>query len=180
MLLANLLINTTGRPGDSYVTIDVMRLPLGVLTGVGFIGAGAILQKGNVIQGVTTAATLWFSTVMGFCFGAGEYGLGVALLGLAGVVLWGLRWVENHWWHRVEAAVSVTVADGKHTSEEIIRLLREAGYMVSPVQAEWAESKTRYRYNIHRHSKEESAGPPLELVRLAEQGDIGLTWSRNP
>ena len=41
-----------------------MRLPLGILTGVGFIGAGAIIRRHRVL-GVTTAATIWFVTVMG-------------------------------------------------------------------------------------------------------------------
>lgn len=37
--------------------MDVLRLPLGILTGVGFIGGGAILRRGDVTTGVTTAAT---------------------------------------------------------------------------------------------------------------------------
>ncbi len=50
-----------------------MRLPLGILSGIGFIGGGAILQRGDLVMGVTTAATLWFVTVMGLCFGAGSW-----------------------------------------------------------------------------------------------------------
>jgi putative Mg2+ transporter-C (MgtC) family protein len=180
MLLATLLVDTSGRPWDSYVTMDVMRLPLGVLTGVGFIGAGAILHKGNFVLGVTTAATLWFSTIMGFCFGAGEFGLGTALLGVAAVVLWGLRWVEKNWWHRVEATVSVTIEGGRHTGEDISRILTDAGYAVTPVLAEWTGSTTRHRFDIHRHVAEDPSGPPQELIRLVEQGDIELTWSRHP
>lgn len=180
MLLGNLLVDTAGRPWDSYVTMDVMRLPLGVLTGVGFIGAGAILHKGNFVQGVTTAATLWFSTVMGFCFGVGELGLGAALLGVAMVVLWGLRWAEKKWRHRVDATVSVTV--NKHGIEEaeIRKILTEAGYAIAPMQAEWGEAKCRYRFDIHRHVSGEEPGPPPELVRLAKAGEVELIWSRHP
>ena len=53
-----------------------MRLPLGILTGVGFIGGGAILKKGGSITGVTTAATLWIATVIGLCLGGGQLALG--------------------------------------------------------------------------------------------------------
>lgn len=180
MLLANLLVDTTGRPWDSYVTMDVMRLPLGVLTGVGFIGAGAILHKGNFVLGVTTAATLWFSTVMGFCFGSGEFGLGAALLVVAAGVLWGLRWVEKRWWHRVEATVSVTVESGRWTEAEIRKILSDAGYAVTPIRAEWTRSKHHYRFDVHRHVAEEQAGPPAELVQLVERGDMELRWSRHP
>jgi uncharacterized membrane protein YhiD involved in acid resistance len=45
MVLANLLLNTTGKTPDSFISLDVMRLPLGILTGMGFIGAGAILHN---------------------------------------------------------------------------------------------------------------------------------------
>jgi len=68
--------------------------PLGILTGMGFIGAGAILHRANMVTGVTTAATLWFTTVMGFCFGAGEFLLGAWMLGLSILVLWCMQWVE--------------------------------------------------------------------------------------
>jgi MgtC family len=42
-----------------------MRLPLGILTGVGFIGGGAILRRGDIVSGVTPAATMWLATVVG-------------------------------------------------------------------------------------------------------------------
>jgi putative Mg2+ transporter-C (MgtC) family protein len=87
------------------VTMDVMRLPLGILTVMGFIGAGAILHKGNAVSGVTTAATLWFTTLMGFCFGSGEILLGSCLLGLGVVVLWCLEWLEMRWKQRQEGDV---------------------------------------------------------------------------
>jgi putative Mg2+ transporter-C (MgtC) family protein len=78
MIQMNLLIATNGKPPDSYAVMDVMRLPLGILTGVGFIGAGAIVRKGDMVMGVTTAGTLWFSTVVGLCLGGGQLILGSA------------------------------------------------------------------------------------------------------
>src|SRR5579863_7181345 len=62
MIQVNLLLPMAGRATDSFVTNDLMRLPLGILTGVGFIGGGAILRRGNLVIGVTTAATLWYVT----------------------------------------------------------------------------------------------------------------------
>jgi putative Mg2+ transporter-C (MgtC) family protein len=47
-----------------------MRLPLGILTGVGFIGGGAIIKRDDIAVGVTTAATLWSATVIGLCLAA--------------------------------------------------------------------------------------------------------------
>src|SRR5271157_2063069 len=60
MIQTNLLLATAGKAPDSFVTIDVMRIPLGILSGMGFIGGGAIVRRDNLVLGVTTAATLWF------------------------------------------------------------------------------------------------------------------------
>ena len=59
MIQVNLLLPSAGKPSDSFVMLDLMRLPLGVLSGMGFIGAGAIVRRNDLVQGVTTAATLW-------------------------------------------------------------------------------------------------------------------------
>src|SRR6202789_1117700 len=83
MIQTNLLLATRGRASDSFIMMDLMRLPLGILTGMGFIGGGAILRRDGLVVGVTTAATLWFVTVIGLCFGGGQIGLGLSALGLS-------------------------------------------------------------------------------------------------
>ena len=92
MLQVNLLLPLAGRLSDSFVMLDLMRLPLGVLSGIGFIGAGAIVRRDNFVVGVTTAATIWFLTVIGLCFGGGQIALG--LVGAALGILVG--WPEIH------------------------------------------------------------------------------------
>ncbi len=94
MIQTNLLLGTGGRSTNSFVMLDLMRLPLGILSGMGFIGGGVILKRDDLILGVTTAATLWFVTVLGLCFGGGQLILGSVGLGLGLVVLWGLKWAE--------------------------------------------------------------------------------------
>jgi putative Mg2+ transporter-C (MgtC) family protein len=76
--------------------VEVGRVVQGILTGVGFIGAGVILRdpQGHV-TGLTTAATLWLCAVLGMVCGLGHWAiLGVALA-LASVVLVFGRWVES-------------------------------------------------------------------------------------
>jgi putative Mg2+ transporter-C (MgtC) family protein len=74
--------------------MDLMRLPLGILTGVGFIGGGTILKKGDIVTGVTTAATLWLMTVIGLCLGGGQLLLGMTTTVIAVLTLWVLKWVD--------------------------------------------------------------------------------------
>jgi putative Mg2+ transporter-C (MgtC) family protein len=94
MIAANLLLQTNGKPADSFVATDPLRLPLGILSGMGFIGAGAIIKNGDRVQGLTTAATLWFVTVVGLAFGAGLVVLGMISTAGGVVILVVLRRIE--------------------------------------------------------------------------------------
>jgi putative Mg2+ transporter-C (MgtC) family protein len=130
MIQTNALINSVGKPSDSFVVMDIMRLPLGILSGIGFIGAGAIIKRGEMITGVTTAATLWFVTVMGLCFGGGQLGLGLASFALGFAILAGLKEIENGMPRRQSGTLKVTVSPEGPDQDEIEALLQNAG--VSP------------------------------------------------
>lgn len=126
MVQANLLMDSTGKTASSFVVLDLMRLPLGILTGVGFIGAGAIWRRHDLVAGVTTAATLWFVTVMGLCFGGGQVGLGLVAFGLCMAVLSGLKVFEVHWKQERQGTLILTVkADGPDRTE-ISKLVSQA------------------------------------------------------
>ena len=84
---------------------DPARLAAGVLTGMGFVGAGTIVRQGYTIRGVTTAAVLWYVTMLGLAFGAGYIfvgliGFGVALLSLIALPYLEAR-IENDWYAQV-------------------------------------------------------------------------------
>ncbi len=119
MMQANVLLPTGGKAHDSFTIIDVGRWPLGILTGVGFIGAGAILRRGSILQGVTTAATMWFVTVIGLCLGGGQLGLGIAGTALGVAVLWGVKWLDDRM-PRVQRA-RLTVASDREI--DVARLI---------------------------------------------------------
>jgi putative Mg2+ transporter-C (MgtC) family protein len=127
MIQANWLLNSNGRPQDSFVTMDIMRLPLGILSGIGFIGGGAILRRGDLAVGVTTAATIWFVTVMGLCFGGGQLGLGLVGFALGFLVLAGMRKIEIRIPRRHSGILAVTVAADGPTQSEIAALLSSGG-----------------------------------------------------
>src|SRR3954468_6521373 len=98
MIQTNLLLPVAGKTPESFAVLDLMRLPLGILTGMGFIGGGAIMRRGDLVHGVTTAAALRISTIIGLCFGGGQLGLGLAALVLTMATLWGLKWLETRLW----------------------------------------------------------------------------------
>ena len=65
--------------------IDPGRIAAGIVTGIGFLGAGAIIRRGDFVRGLTTAACIWFAAALGIVIGEGHYVLafGSTLLVLA-------------------------------------------------------------------------------------------------
>ena len=73
MLLSEYLFKAV-TPGSAWRP-DPARLAQGVLAGMGFLGAGVILKHRQMVQGVTTAAVLWFAAILGMAAGAGYQAL---------------------------------------------------------------------------------------------------------
>jgi len=66
------------------------RIAAGIVTGVGFLGAGVLIQEGSGIHGLTTAASIWLVASIGVACGAGLYRLAVVVTLLALLALFGL------------------------------------------------------------------------------------------
>jgi putative Mg2+ transporter-C (MgtC) family protein len=75
---------------------DRSRVASNIVTGVGFLGGGAILRTGHSIQGLTTAATIWVIAAIGMAAGAGRYALAVAATGATLLVLLALPVLERY------------------------------------------------------------------------------------
>ena len=74
---------------------ELTRIAAGVVAGVGFLGAGAIIREGVGIRGLTTAATIWLVASVGMACGAGFYSLAAIATFSAVIVLVGLKVLEN-------------------------------------------------------------------------------------
>jgi len=98
-----------GSPADA-LRIDPGRLAAGVITGIGFLGAGTIIKVGDWVRGLTTAASLWFAAMLGIVAGQGFYILAVG--GCAGglAILSLIDPLAAYLPHRVYHALELTVA----------------------------------------------------------------------
>ncbi len=76
-------------------SVDPTRIIHGVVTGVGFLGAGSIMRHEGFVQGLTTAASVWMVAAIGVAVGVHAWGLAVTGTVLALVVLEGYRWIER-------------------------------------------------------------------------------------
>jgi len=165
MIQANLLLAVGGKTAQSFGVLDLMRLPLGILTGVGFIGGGAILRRGDLVLGVTTAATLWLTTVVGLCFGGGQIGLGSAGTALALATLSTLTWLESRI-PQDHLARLVIRTDKSMSPVALPQQIRALGYQARlEHRAEDVPGSLRYGYEV-AWRRSEAAGPPLDLLEL--------------
>lgn len=180
MIQTNLLISTNGKPQDSYVVMDLMRLPLGILTGVGFIGAGAIVRKNEMVLGVTTAATMWFATVVGLCMGGGQSVLG-SIAAVAGfLILWGLRLLEKHVERYQLAELKITVQGEQIQPDQLHRWLRAADFKIKSLSVIHCvkERRRTFECQVRWPSLHSNADVPPILAELEKlPGVVELAWN---
>jgi putative Mg2+ transporter-C (MgtC) family protein len=169
MVQANLLLPIAGKTPGSFAVMDLMRLPLGILTGVGFIGGGAILRRGDLIVGVTTAATLWLITVIGLCFGGGQLGLGIAATLLGFITLWSFRWLDVHIPREQRAALEVRTELASFAPSQLTELIAPLGYKAQFRGQQNDETKgATVRFDVGWR-RSEVKGPPTDLLNLVKE-----------
>jgi putative Mg2+ transporter-C (MgtC) family protein len=91
MILSGLILQEKGGSADI-----LMRIAAGVVTGIGFIGAGTIIQARGSVIGLTTAATLWVVAGLGLVIGAGYFLIAIIFAGTIILTLVIFRQVEEH------------------------------------------------------------------------------------
>jgi putative Mg2+ transporter-C (MgtC) family protein len=97
--------------GGGLVRTDPTRIAAQVVTGVGFLGAGAIIRQGLSVKGLTTAATLWLSAAIGMASGAGYYSAALFATGGALLTLGPLRGIAYRAIRRYRPAVDRLLVD---------------------------------------------------------------------
>ena len=176
MIEANLLLSVTGRSESAFSVMDTLRFPLGVLSGIGFIGAGAILKRGDMVMGVTTAATLWMVTVIGLILGAGYFLLGGATVAITFVVLALVVKLEPLMHRQHQAELTIEVRDEGPTTERLRSIVTVAGYRVTTL-ALTESDKRRVRCRLTWRSRQTPNDVPPVVVQLRqEQGVLSIDW----
>ena len=81
------IILESNRP--DIIRVDPTRVLSYIISGVGFLGAGAILHSKRTVTGITTAASIWVSAAVGAACGIGQFTIGFLLFAIAFIALWG-------------------------------------------------------------------------------------------
>jgi putative Mg2+ transporter-C (MgtC) family protein len=112
---------------------DPTRVVQGIVTGIGFLGAGVIMKEGFSIRGLNTAASIWASSAIGITVGVGFYAAAILLAVLSAM---SMAWVSRlEQWLPAHAHVAVTVQFKKGfcpREEGLRKLSRERGYDIAP------------------------------------------------
>ena len=96
--------------------MDPARLPSQVLSGIGFLGAGAILKNSNGIRGLTTAAGIWTTACIGIAIGYGQYVLGISAWLLVMATLYILKNFDKVISKRCQTVLKATITNLDVTS----------------------------------------------------------------
>jgi putative Mg2+ transporter-C (MgtC) family protein len=146
---------------DDLVTVDTSRIAASVVTGIGFLGGGAILRTGLGVQGLTTAAGLWLVAAIGLAAGAGMYVVSAAAT-LVGVVALAVLRRFEHKDDQLHRKISLILTDSGPTASGLLRILAEAGVAVAPAEYE-------RRVDEHRiHLTLQARVPPGGQERLVD------------
>jgi putative Mg2+ transporter-C (MgtC) family protein len=156
--------------------MDLMRLPLGILTGVGFIGGGTILKRGDLVTGVTTAATLWIMTVIGLCLGGGQLGLGISITILSAATLLLLRWADRRIPRQQRALVVVAGVSAVATSATLANLIEPLGFRAQLRKQTRNDASQGSLWFDVAWKRAEVAGPPLDLLAVIEQSCVLVSF----
>ena len=112
--------------------LDPTRMAQGIMTGIGFLGAGVIVKEGLNVRGLTTAASIWITAAIGVLAGVGLYRAMVVRGGAHAAVLSVFRWIEMRVPTQAYYYFDVKYAREGNLSEESMReLVGKLGFSVA-------------------------------------------------
>ena len=159
-LLMDLSITIGMTDGDVRIG-DPARIAAQVVTGVGFLGAGTIMQARGEVVGLTTAATIWVVAAIGLAVGAGHRAEAVAAALLVTLVLTALGWLER-WMLSFRRVVNGTVRLRRDARfEEITPIFRGSRIAIQSKKVMEEDEGLVYRLQL--------VGPSRQYDRLAEE-----------
>jgi putative Mg2+ transporter-C (MgtC) family protein len=159
------------------LVFDPTRIAAQVVSGIGFLGAGAIIRQGLSIRGLTTAATLWVVAAIGMAAGVGYYEAAIVTTALVLLSLWPLRILAYRLSTRVrpeEGRLAVDLPAGA-SAVSVLDAVERSGAEVSALEFE--EEGDRRRVDVRlRLASNRSAAELIDALTRAE--DVrGARWN---
>jgi len=159
---------------ESAIRMDPARAAAGVITGIGFLGAGTIVKSNDFVRGLTTAASIWVVAAIGVTVGLGDYVISVVLTILVLVALYALhrlpistdRYFSLHLkWH-----------GDPELLEEITELLRQEQVHIKNRSITYQPNTKKCQVLIHIRMRNKGGGYPLIERLYADTRFDEIAW----
>lgn len=161
-----------GSPVETIRT-DPTRMAQGIMTGIGFLGAGVIFKEGLTVRGLTTAASIWMTAALGILVGIGFY-LAVVVGSAATLIVLALfRVVEAHLpvefyaHHTIRFARESVIPEG-----ELRRLIGRHGFTIANLSHRLMEMGTVFEYRMVIRTRDREAAERLSTHLCSLPGII--------
>ncbi len=160
---------------------DPGRAIQGIVTGVGFLGAGVIMKDGFTIRGLSTAASIWMTATIGIVIGVGFYGAAISATFLSMAAMTGLGRIEKSLPHQTTLHLSLVYPHDRLPSADQIRARMKAhGFDVLDWSFRFCEAKNEFQYDLVLQTLGSEGSHDLvgDLSRGAEVKEFRLAPSR--
>ncbi len=164
---------------DVDLVMDPTRMAHGILTGIGFLGAGVIFRTGFSVHGLTTAASLWVTAAIGILFGVGMFTLGALATAVTALILIAFRVVSENLPQGavIDAEIRWRAGDGS-TQEAVEAILADQDIGMKSTGYVRKGDEVRRFYRLRAHDARLSAlgerlgqTPGVTAFRLAPRDD---------
>ncbi|MFA5863990.1 MAG: MgtC/SapB family protein [Phycisphaerae bacterium] len=156
------------------VRVDISRIASGMITGIGFLGAGTILKMGKSVRGLTTAASLWCVAGVGMGFGFGFYRLsifGSMLMLFTLLVVTKLEQGISKDWYK---NVIVRLKGSRDQAEMLSKKFQARGWVV--LDLDWRKSKTKDTFVVDYKLRFNGKDDIQEAVRMLDETDFAENY----
>ena len=146
------------------VALDPTRMAQGIMTGIGFLGAGVIFKEGLTVRGLTTAASIWVTAAIGILAGIGFYFPVVVTTLLTLLTLSLFRWIETMMPGQHYAHLEVRFSrNGAMSEDDFRRFIAEQGFSIANLSYRYSADASYLEYRmVVRTDRDE------DVKRLAE------------
>lgn len=146
------------------VALDPTRMAQGIMTGIGFLGAGVIFKEGLTVRGLTTAASIWITAAIGILAGIGFYFPVAVTTALTLLTLTIFRWIEIKVPGQFYAQLEVRFSrDTAMPEDEFRRFIGEQGFSIANLSYRYSASASYVEYKMVIRTTR-----PEDVKRLAE------------
>ena len=163
--------------GATVVRADPTRIAAQIVTGIGFLGAGAIIRQGLSVRGLTTAATLWVVAAVGLAAGAGYYSAAVSTTALVLLALWPLRIIAYRILTRFrpeDGRLLVALPAGQAPGA-VIDEVERAGARISSLEVSQEGDRRRLEFDV---VLPRDTPAPVVVARIADlENVVEVRWT---